>query len=269
MQTTTSTMLVSLLVGLLSCDSNDDPNPVVTPDTGKIADVVQDPGAGDSAVVDDPGVDEWQGTGAEIGIDDCPMVTDVPPADLGPELTEVKVGNGLDDCENVLLKPDPGEEGAWALARLTPPGYPFTVTRVRYRLGQGKAGNVTCDASLEHRVRLFASADTVPSAEPTLLAELVAPAMAPEDISDEGRAIGLELDEPVLVEEGEHLFMAVELLGAHPNVMCTYVDTASTAGADRSYWSTAQGPPYSWVQINEFGLVGAILYFAFGYVPAG
>ena len=141
---------------VLQTDVHDEPDvPVLdvpvsdAPET--TPDVPEDPGT-----VEDPGVSNDQGAPDDGG--------ETPP-------TEQMLGNGLQTCESVLLKPDEGEEGALAAARLTPPGYPFRVTRVRYPLGHGPAGEVTCDATLAHTLRLFASAETPPPDVPALVAK--------------------------------------------------------------------------------------------------
>ncbi len=49
---------------------------------------------------------------ADGGEGDCPAGAD----DVGSPLpTELMLGNGLQTCESVLLKPDPGEEGSFFL----------------------------------------------------------------------------------------------------------------------------------------------------------
>ena len=139
--------------------------------------------------------------------------------------------------------PGPGEAGHLYGVRLTPPSYPYAVTSVQYEL----AGIDDCLVTTDHHVEVFVSTNTVPPNEPTLVASLDvdgAPAQGPSYVVEAALP-----DELVLVD-GEHLFVAVELPleGASCIAVCQDAPVE-----DRDYWSNAAAMPYDWATLASFG----------------
>lgn len=165
-----------------------------------------------------------------------------------------------------LLAPDPGEEGHWAAARLTPPSYPFDVSIVSYTVGDGAAGNVNCSGTLSHQLQLYAESSVAPPATPAPDFSVTVPAATPDQIGHMGRTVTQTVDPPLRLAQGEHLFVAIQLGGTHPEVLCLQVNDVGPADGNRNYWSGAVAPPFSWVQLDSFGLDGSLLISAFGQV---
>jgi hypothetical protein len=176
----------------------------------------------------------------------------------------LQLSNASDTCSGTMLKPDPGEEGHLCAGRLTPPGYPFEVRTIRYRLGHGPSSGVQCNAGLEHQVQLYVESEVKPPATPAAPVVLTIPAQDPSTLSDEGRTVSADLSQPLVVKTGEHLFVAVKFAGQHPNVLCVGVNTEDPYQGDRNYWSNASAPPYSWKQLDTFGLKGTVMVTALG-----
>jgi len=172
--------------------------------------------------------------------------------------------NASESCGSSLLVPDPGEEGHLAAARLTPAVYPFQVLYVRYLIGDGEAGSVDCDSTLAHQLTLYVSSDAAPPESPNPVYSTTIPTADPSEIGHEGRVVKHDLTPPLILNEGEHLFVAIELAGVHPDVMCLPVNDEDPYEGDRNYWSTAVAAPYGWVQLDSFGLVGSIMVSAYG-----
>lgn len=204
------------------------------------------------------------GDGADAGSNDA-WVADV--AITGDAWTphDNWLRNSPERCGTSMLVPDPGEESHWCASRLTPPRYPFEVQRVRYIVGHGDStGVVTCDATLSHQLQVFVvNTNTLP-AEPTGVQNVTIPVGNENDFVDDKRYVEHTLDTPILLQQGEHLVMAVQFAGVHPNVMCMPSNDIDAYEGDRNYWSNAAATPFSWVQLDSFGLMGSLLMSAYG-----
>jgi hypothetical protein len=147
-----------------------------------------------------------------------------------------------------VIRADPGEEGHLVAVRLTPETTPFTVTKVRYRL---PATPAPCSPTLAHRVELYVSEEVAPPATPTPVATIDVPA-------DPGRAsaplVTHDLDAPLVLEAGQHLFVAVSMAGTSEERLCVTGCDNLEAEADRNYWSNAAAPPYTWATLASFGM---------------
>ncbi|MEJ7733903.1 MAG: hypothetical protein WKG00_32505 [Polyangiaceae bacterium] len=164
----------------------------------------------------------------------------LPPGwyETPPDLANDKV------CDNPsYIYPAPGEAGHLYGVRLTPPSYPYAVTSVQYEL----VGIDDCLVTTAHHVEVFVSTNTVPPNEPTLVASVDvagAPAQQPSYV------VQAPLPDPVVLVDGEHLFVAVEL----PLVEASCIAVCQDASAnDRDYWSNAAVMPYDWATLASFG----------------
>jgi hypothetical protein len=172
------------------------------------------------------------------------------------------------NCASPLhdLAPNPGEEGEMAAARITPPRYPFTVSRVEYPLWNLKASAAhpyACSTAFAHRVVVFKARSTVP---PDVL--------RPEDtrtINVPGRAGGATLEDfnvalptSLTLQAGEQLFVAVSLGGQDPTVGCMAVCPDAGVDPTRSWWSNAVALPFAWTTLASFGLSDTPVVTAWG-----
>ncbi len=151
-----------------------------------------------------------------------------------------------------VVRPDEDERGDLAAARLTPPAYPpaypFVVESVGYTLLNSTSFIIpfdACDAGLAHRVYVFVNAGW--DLEPTLVETIEVPA------SEKLRStVELRHDiEPLTLNEGEHLLVAVEMVGTASSSMC--MPTCQDHGWWRRYYWSKNGAPdappgvtYSW-----------------------
>jgi hypothetical protein len=147
----------------------------------------------------------------------------------------------------VPLAPSAGEEGHFSAARLTPSSYPFTVNKIRYYL----AGDGSCTNGIAHQVMVFRGSDVAPAATPTVDAIIDVPAEA-ETASD--RTVELDLQTPIQLTAGEHLFIAVEMAGDKNTVVLCTLTCMGNGIADRNYWSNATAAPFPWGTLDSFGI---------------
>jgi hypothetical protein len=150
----------------------------------------------------------------------------------------------------------PDEEGYFVAARLTPPSYPFVVTQLQYTL----LGNYTelgylCSNILEHQVAVEVSTAPTPDNDPetsgTLIGSITVPAgvtMTDERLVE----INLEPSDTIVLQEGQHIFISVELAGTDTEMICLGLCMDNGIG-DRNYWSNSAIIPYSWVPLESFG----------------
>jgi hypothetical protein len=105
-----------------------------------------------------------------------------------------------------------------------------------------------CLAGLVHVVQVFKSTTTTPPATPNALDELSI------DLADT-LPIGVTIVEqtlasPVLLDAGEHFFIAIQMVGdgaANTTLCvetCDMLDPMATGA--RNFWSDATSPPYPW-----------------------
>lgn len=147
-------------------------------------------------------------------------------------------------CEATTVAPYAGEESHWIAERLTPPSYPFTVTKVRYTLFSGPQNSVTCDNGLAHQADVFVGTAVIPPATPAVVEHFDVPASA--DVPGL-KIFDHALATPLTLEAGEFLFVAVQNAGTSPND-CTCFGSCEGAPftEDANYWSYAGAPPYAW-----------------------
>lgn len=244
-------LVVSVVLGLLvpnvvGCPADDD-SPAQA-DTGDVALDTVDVAA---ETDDDAG-----------GCDGCDLTEEDADTDV------IRVSNAQIGGEIMLLTPDEGEEGFLCAARLTPPQYPFIVEQIEYPIGHSTGDDEPrCNASFEHHVFVLSSAELAPPVDLDEAADYVVAGVAEDDIPEGGRYVVVPLDEPITVNDGEHLFVAVQLAGTFPEMTCTSVDVSSTHHGNRNYWSNSAESPFTWVQLDSFGLTGNIIVDAVGYLP--
>jgi hypothetical protein len=169
--------------------------------------------------------------------------------------SEVTLTNNPDACTDPwFIAPSESEIMQWAAIRLTPPSYPFHVTRVSYTVPAEtyQSAGVTCSTTVGHTVMLFADTGVEPPATPSTLAEIEVP-----DGGTEGqdRLVDLSIDPPAVLQDGEQLFVAVQWTGTWPNPLCIETCSDSATQSDRNYWSTTTETPFSWVELASFGAV--------------
>lgn len=149
-----------------------------------------------------------------------------------------------------VYAPAPGEDGHWSAGRLTPPAGGMWVESVTYYLYTG--GVFGCEP-LDHRVQLFiGDAALAPPATPTVLHEAFVVG-ATLGIGDTSNTI--ELPAPIFVADTESLFVSMEQIRtAGGEVTCPADCVAGGFLGDHSYWSNSATTPYSWQDLNSWGI---------------
>ena len=225
-------------------------------------------GEGDDDTVADDDDDATAGDDddATAGDDDDATAGDDDDATAGDDDDSADPADDMithftDPCKEwSAVMPLPGEEGQLAAARLTPPFWPYDVDKVVYQLLHGEADGVQCNASYPHRVELFTAAGPNPPAEPE---DVLVVVTEEEEVPGTERLVIMDFDPPLTIEDGEDLFVAVELTGNYPDVGCFSMCTDGSTHGDRNWWSNATGAPYSWAELASYGVMGNLVVVAY------
>ena len=163
------------------------------------------------------------------------------------------------------LGPAPGEESHLAVTRLVTGHVPFEVTQVRVRLHHGSVAGAMCDASGAHQIHLWTSTEESPEASPSYDATLT---FSTEETLGEERLLEAELDSPIVISEGEYLWVALDFGGEHPNVGC--VKTCRFDAQDgQNFWSNDAAAPYAWSDLASTSANGNLWIEVSGNPPDG
>ena len=184
--------------------------------------------------------------------------------DLGPvPPNEETLSNTAGACPDAWIAPLAGEESDLAVARLTPASYPFEVTHVRYALDNSglKEGRITCSAAYAHEVEIFVDGATRPPEHPQILQRWhVAGVTASQPLV----VRSLALEAPVVLEKGQHLFVAVRAAGKYPSTLCMAACGGPSVPKDRNYWGK-DGAQASWPMLASFNLAYSFRFEAIGF----
>ncbi len=156
-----------------------------------------------------------------------------------------------DDCvDNGVTNPIlPEEAGHYAATTLTPEVYPFTVERVRYKI-RGPGYKVSCSTKIAHEVQVYVSKASKPPEKPSETPGFVAIAVPAEAMEAEFRLINLTLAEPIVLNEGDRLVVAVEMAGAADLKTGLCIRSCfDTKEANVDWWSNAADEPFAWADL--------------------
>ncbi len=168
-------------------------------------------------------------------------------------------------ADNGALGPGPGEEGHLAATRLATLDVPFEVTAVRARLHHGSVGGVMCDASTPRQLIVWKSTSDTPDVQPSNAVTMTFPT---EETLGEERLIESSLDTPIVLNEGEYLWAAVDFGGTQPNVGCIKT-CRSNAEEGLNFWSNSAEAPYDWADLATIGANGNLWVEVVGNPPDG
>ena len=251
MQTRFGYVLVVMFVGLAwmcGCPASDDDDSAVGDDDDAVAD------DDDDSIGDDDDDDD------SVGDDDDDSVSDDDDDDSSNPADDV-LTNFPDPCKSwSAVMPLAGEEGQLAAARLTPTSWPYDVEKVVYQLLHGETEGVECNAGRSHRVEIFAAVGPTP---PTSPVDALVAVTEEAEVQDTERLVVVDLEPPLTLEQGEDLFVAVELTGIYPDVGCLSMCVDGPTHDDRNWWSNATGEPYSWAELSGYGVQGNLVVVAY------
>jgi hypothetical protein len=181
-----------------------------------------------------------------------------PPVEIGvgsPICQGHATGTPADIAPNL-----PTEIGDPALARITPPSYPFTVTSVSYKLTGMEA---TCGTNIAHAVSVWAdSSGATPASSPASVQKIPVAASA----TDQRSLIVTEsLPTPITLTTGQDLFVAVEMDANTAQTVAVCLDGCSiTADDNRQFWSEQMTAPFTWATLFSLGLAEDYAIWASG-----
>ncbi|MCB9744561.1 MAG: hypothetical protein H6741_17800 [Alphaproteobacteria bacterium] len=149
------------------------------------------------------------------------------------------------DCRGGYLGPFSGP--VLATARLTPNRWPYEVSQLDYELADNEAG---CKSAIAHEIYLFVSTDSAPPEAPTWVQTLEVGA----GLSAAGRVVRKDLDPPLALAEGEHLYVAVlmALDGEESTCINTCALDPGDPRLDRAWQGQGEGS-YTWTTLAEGG----------------
>lgn len=162
----------------------------------------------------------------------------------------------LDCADNGVTNPIlPEEAGHYAATTLTPTVYPFTVERVRYNI-RGPGYKPSCSTAIAHEVQVYVQQASKPPPKPSeTAASFVTIAMPAEAMTEQFRTIDLPLAQPIVLEEGDRLVVAVEMAAAADLETGLCIRSCfDDAVANVDWWSNAADEPFAWGDlIVDFG----------------
>ena len=206
-----------------------------------------------------------QATETDIEVDDTNITDSAEPDEwMADENTLIHFNPECAGGITTIL-PSDIELGFRAAVRLTPASYPYSVVALRAALAHDLTEG--CDASIDQVFEVMVSTSTTPPGEWIPEQTVIAPAEAVGD-EDGGRIVDVYLNEALLLEEGEHLFVALKISGDAEGLTCFAWCSDSEAEADRNFWSNDTELDYPWTTMASFGLDGWFVMLALGE-PAG
>jgi hypothetical protein len=148
----------------------------------------------------------------------------------------------------------PDELGHYAATHLTPPAYPFAVTRVAYDL-VAPSGVAQCtDLSFAHEVQLIVTSAPLPPASPSTADGTTVTTIAVPAGATGARVVELALATPITLTTGQSLYVAVEMAGDATHALCLGRCVEEPAPDGQDYWSGAASEPFSWTDLAEYDL---------------
>ncbi len=157
-----------------------------------------------------------------------------------------QVANFEASCPIGVLSALPGEDGHWSAGRVSP-GVPMWVQSLRYSVNTGDSG---C-GSLGHSYQVFVGdADAPPPASPTIVASGFTPSA---DLGNTNNHIVIDLPSNTFVDSYESIFASVEMVLDGSDAVCQFY-CLDPLEPDMGYWSNAVSTPYSWQDLNVWGI---------------
>lgn len=148
--------------------------------------------------------------------------------------------NDTCDMHGAPIRANPTQIDELLVTRLDPPGTPFNVESISYSLDDSLP---FCNAELAHWVYVFVDTDLVPDVNATPVDMLYVPSTT---VTAATREVTMALNSVVQVQDGEHLFIAVQMeSGGFMDDLCLNTCTDDTT-PEATYWSGGSSPPFGW-----------------------
>lgn len=142
------------------------------------------------------------------------------------------------------------ENNHWIASRLTPASYPFEVDAIQIELWHAPSEEGKCRATTARPVQVFTGTGIEPPERPSQAPKLQTYSMMPA-LETNGWFIRKELDSPITLVEGEHLFVTMQMEAVFEGSTC--IRSCRDAPLDdRNYWSNSHMEPFTnWEDILE------------------
>jgi hypothetical protein len=159
----------------------------------------------------------------------------------------------------------PDEESHRLLARFESPvdGVLCTVRYLLVGAFNPNEPDARCRSHLRHRVQVFASREPTPARDPTDVVEFVAEKAFREDgelYNERGRLNSFDTEDggPILfLDEGDYIFVSIEMAADEGSThLCVALCADGQPSPRETWWSQAREPPFSWTELDNFGLSG-------------
>lgn len=194
--------------------------------------------------------DSEQPNTEDMSVDTAPVVDLAPdlPSNLKQLYNAAHPSPGCTEIDGAFSQ-DVNEKPFWVVARLSPTTYPFTVVRVAYKLWSKKNNSLikTCDAHISHKLAVWVSDKTKPEASPTMSFTKDVPQWSSSSTM-EMRVVEVDLDKPIQLKSGEHLYVAVQVR-RDPNDAALTMCLQACSGehlSERTFVSYEATPPFTW-----------------------
>tara|TARA_Y100000589_G_scaffold266926_1_gene258246 strand:- start:28 stop:543 length:516 start_codon:yes stop_codon:yes gene_type:complete len=159
----------------------------------------------------------------------------------------------------------PQEVGHRAATVITPPSYPFSVTRVQYDLMN--RGSDRCTNALAHTAEVFVIDEAgAPVALPSANGGqyLSMPVRANEN-SEAKRSVRLILERPIRLDNGQRLVVSVQLTATDNVRLCMGMCNDEESPLGQEWWSNSADAPFNWQDMNaDFRIRGEFVISASG-----
>lgn len=121
--------------------------------------------------------------------------------------------------------------------------------------------------SHDHDVLVLVSSEATPGATPSADMTLVDTLHVPL-LDGTAGALEVELTEPIVLEEGEVLYVAIQMAVEGDATLCIGACSDSPALEGVDFWSGSSSEPYPWIEWTQYvGPVNNLTTRAFGYGP--
>jgi|SRR5579862_1048596 len=192
------------------------------------------------------------------------------PAPSSPDAAPVPVAIGLGTpiCQgpstpSAEVNPNfPNELGDPAIARITPPTYPFVVEAIAYQL---RGGKTWCGTNIAHAVTVYAApGGGSPPATPPVDAQRITVAATASSI--DALVVTEPLTAPITLTTGQDLFIALEMDANADKSQSVCIDSCPiTADDQRSFWSEQTSPPFTYATLTADGIKADYAIWATGH----
>jgi hypothetical protein len=165
----------------------------------------------------------------------------------------------------MVIQPYPEEHQHWGASRLTPSEYPFEVDAIQIEL-EHTPDTTGCRANSPRTVRVLKATGATPPATPSS-----APGVQTYNLTGRADVIGWfirkQLDTPITLNEGESLFVIVQVEASSSGKTC-FKSCADGFQEEHNWWSNRSIEPFpAWGDIGEapFNLRQNYLIEAYDY----